>query len=97
MTPTVILETIGLQVHPDFKLRRLAVRHTLLRYDTNRRWGGGGYHQTGYHFTAAYQHMSFPLITIWLLVFVITVSCDRQMTSAAAAGTFLQPPLGGSG
>lgn len=30
--PTVVLETIGLQVHLDFNLGRLAVGHTLLRY-----------------------------------------------------------------
>lgn len=43
-TPTVVFETVRLQVHPDFELRGLTVGHTLLR------WGGG--HQTGYHFTA---------------------------------------------
>lgn len=76
MTPTVVLETISLQVHPDFNLRGLAVRNTLLRY--NRKTAGevgDASKRVSFHG----KHIStclFPLITIWLLVFVITVSCD---------------------
>lgn len=80
MTPTVVLETIRLQVHPDFNLRGLAVRNTLLRCDRKRAGEGereGGCIKEGIISLQAHQHMSFPLITIWLLIFVITVSCDR--------------------